>query len=160
MNATRPKKIKMTDEVRRKLAGLLPMDEGADYPWTPDVYLKKIKSDTTGEPDVYDIPKELHPVFSLKQLSNEDTLEIKAMLSKEMNTKSKKIDMAKTDAKNLVYMGYLHKVLTGWKNLYGLASGELFEYDGEFDTMMKLPETIRTDLFSEAMRITGFIPQG
>ena len=150
--------VKMTKEMKAKLAGLLPMDNTTSYSWTPDVYLTKTVDEEGKE--TYDIDEAFHPVFEIRQFSQEQVLDIKVSISKELNSKSKVVNQTKMAAQNKEYMDMLHTVLVGWTNLYDLGTGDLFEYDGSLDTMMKLPESIRTDLFAEAMRITGFIPQG
>jgi len=73
--------------------------------------------------------------------------------------KKQKFDIKELDTKNKKYMELVHKVLVGWDNLYDLGTGGMFEYDGTMETLLEIPEAILTDIFTEAMRITGFIPR-
>lgn len=135
-------KIKMTDELRKQMAGLLPMNSSSTYKYTPDVFMS--------------VDEAFRPVFEIKQFNNMSMLKVKELVVQELDTTKKKINIKEVDARNTEYMKLLHSILVGWDNLYDLGSGELFEYDGKFETLMALPETIRTDMFSEALKISGF----
>jgi len=134
--------IKMTDEIRKQMAGLLPMNTSSTYKYTPDVFLN--------------VDEAFRPIFEIKQFNNITILKVKDLVLKELDGGKKKINLKEVDERNTEYMKILHSVLVGWTNLYDLGTGELFEYDGQYDTMMALPESIRTDIFSEALKISGF----
>ena len=142
--------IKMTQEVREQLAGLLPMTGDATYQFTPDVFEQ--------------VDEKFRPSFTIRQLSNEQVLTVKQMMLEEERTvgKTRKPETVMKDMvrKNEVYMDITFQVLKGWSNLYDLGTGELVDYDGKKETMLALPEAILTDIFTEAMRITGFLPHG
>ena len=133
--------IKMTDEVRKKMAGLLPMNSSSTYKYTPVVF------------ESFD--EQFRPVFEIKQFTNIAILKVKELVLKELDTK-KKATVKEIDDRNKEYMSLLHSTLISWDNLYDLGSGELYAYDGTFDCLMTLPENIRTDLFTEALKISGF----
>jgi len=138
-------KITMTDEIRKQMAGLLPMNASSTYKYTPDVFMK--------------VDEAFRPVFEIKQFNNISMLKIKDLVIKELdinNSSKKKLNLKEVDERTIEYMKTLHSVLVGWTNLYDLGTGELFDYDGEYDTMMALPESIRTDLLTEALKISGF----
>jgi len=134
--------IKMTDELRKQMAGLLPMNRTSTYKYTPEAFDS--------------IDESFRPVFEIKQFTNMSMLKVKELVVKEIDTNKKKINIKDIDDRNTEYMKLLHEGLVGWDNLYDLGTGELFDYDGKFETMMALPEGIRTDIFSEALKISGF----
>ena len=135
-------KIVMTDEVRRQMAGLLPMNSSSTYKYTPDLFK--------------DIPEEFRPVFEIKQFTNMEILKAKELIVSELGSPKKKVVIKEVDERNAEYMKLCHNVLVGWDNLYDLGSGELFIYDGKYETMMSIPEAVRTDILSEALKISGF----
>jgi len=134
-------KIVMTEEIRRQMAGLLPMNSTSTYKYTPDMFMK--------------VDEAFRPVFEIKQLNNLAMSKIKDLVLIELD-KKKKINIKETDARTNEYMMILHKVFVGWTNLYDLGTGELIDYDGEFETMLSLPESVRTDILTEVLKISGF----
>lgn len=134
--------IKMSDELRKQMAGLLPMNNTSTYKFTPEIFEK--------------FDEAFRPVFEIKQFNNLSMLKVKEMIYNEYGSNKKKIDIKDIENKNIEYMKLVHDVLIGWENLYDLGTGDLFVYDGKFETMMALPETIRTDIFTEALKISGF----
>lgn len=135
-------KIVMTEELRKQMAGLLPMNSSSTYKYTPDVFSS--------------VDESFRPVFEIKQFNNITMLKVKELVVKDLDTNKKKFTIKDMDDRNTEYMKLLHGVLVGWENLYDLGTGELFDYDGNFETLMALPETIRTDIFTEALKISGF----
>lgn len=143
------KELKLTDEVKAQLAGLLPMSKGSTYEFTPAIFES--------------VDEKYRPTFTIKQLTTEQVNLIKEMLFKESaggKKKSTKIRVEEMNKTNKVYMDMVFATLVDWSNLYDLGTGELLEYDGNRETMDSLPDSILTDIFSEIMRITGFIPHG
>ena len=141
--------MKLTKEVREQLVGLLPMDNDAVHEYTPTLFES--------------IPDKYKPIFYINQLNNKESNKIKEMMYLESMETGKKKNIAKSiEKKNEVYMEMLHNHLVGWDNLYKFVNNdeaEILEYDGKIETMMKLPEIVLTDLFTEIMRITGFLPK-
>lgn len=135
--------IKMTPELRVKLAGLLPMNDNACVEYTPTAF--------AGIPEV-------QPIFKIKQFTNNDVCKIKDLMYRD--SISKKKSMKEVEASNTEYMKLLHGVLVGWDDYIELTTGEDFTYDGKYETMLKLPESILIELYTEAIRITGFLPHG
>lgn len=141
----------MDQETRRKLAGLLPMNTASTYDFTPDLFK--------------DVDKEYQPLFTIKQFNNEQIITIKTSMQKDLIEKLKRsemegdekysVDFRALSQKNKEYMGLLNEVIVSWTNLYELGTGELFEYDGTLECMMKLPEALLSEVFSEAMKISG-----
>lgn len=136
----------MTQETKEALAGILPMRNDAVYEFVPHEFDH--------------VAEEYRPVFFIRQFSEEQVLEIKDILYKEVTGK-KKPTMKDINTRNVECMALLHSVFAGWDNLIDVSSGELYpEYNGSIENLMELPEVIRTTLFSEAMKITGFVPVG
>jgi hypothetical protein len=142
--------LKMTPEIRSKLAGLLPMSDDSVYEFTPEIF--------------DDIPDEFKPVFSIKQFDNSQVSAIKTMMLKENNDSStvKKVAtiLKEADKKAVMYSKLTFDILVDWDNLYDLGNGEKIEFNGDYDVFMTIPESIRTDIFTTAMKITGFLPHG
>lgn len=137
------KQIKMTDELRKQMAGLLPMTKSSTYKYTPTMFMV--------------VDEEYRPVFEIKQFTNEDMIKVKELVIKEIDTgNKKKINIKEIDDRNTEYMKLLFNVLVGWDNLYDLGTGNEFVFDGNFETMISLPENVRTDLLSESLKISGF----
>lgn len=134
--------IKMTDELRKQMAGLLPMSKHSTYKFTPEVF--------------NDVDENFKPVFEIKQFKNSSLLKVKELMVSELGNSKKKLDIREIDAKNTEYMKLAHECFVGWTNLYDLGTGELYEYDSEFETFMALPETIRTEILTEILKISGF----
>jgi hypothetical protein len=135
------KEIRMSEEIRKQMAGLLPMNNTATYNFTPESFSV--------------VDEQYRPIFVIKQFNNEQILTVKELIFKDMDAK-KKINIRELDAKNVEYMKILNTVIVSWTNLYDLGTGGLFEYDGKLETFMALPERIRTEIFTEALKISGF----
>lgn len=135
--------IKMTPELRAKLAGLLPMNADAYVEYTPQAF---------------EGIEELQPVFKIKQFNNEQVNKIKQIMMRE--TTSKKKSNKDVENINKEYYDLLHKVIVGWEDYVELSTGEDFVYDGKLETLLKLPEWLLIELYAEAIRITGFLPHG
>jgi len=119
------KKIVLTDEIREKLHGLLPMDSDAKHVFVPNVFKDKSLS----------IPSQFHPSFTVKQLSNVDAREIKTLAVQdylEATKKGKKktaeqmVDVS--ESKQEKYIAVCAKYVTNWDNLYDLGTGEIVKY--------------------------------
>lgn len=139
--------MKLTKEVREQLIGLLPMDN-SEYDFTPNVFDK--------------IPEEFQPTFKITQLDNGEANKVKEMMYLESMSdgKTRKKSIAKEiQNKNDVYMDMVFNHLRGWDNLYNAVTGEPFDYDGEKETMLKLPEVVLTAIFSKMMEVSGFLPK-
>ena len=142
-------KIVVTKELKEQLTGLLPMRNNAKYSFTPSC--------------LDSVPEEFKPVFYIHQLTNGQILEVRGMLYEEVTTDKKKSKtklLNELKRKNDEYMEIVKSIIIGWDNLYIMNSdeeAELFEYS--IDNIEELPEIVRTELFSEAIKISGFLPK-
>jgi hypothetical protein len=144
------KKIVLTEEVREKLHGLLPMDSNAKHVFVPSVFKNKELG----------IPSQFHPQFTIKQLSNEDAREIKTLAVQdyvEATKKGKKktpVQLVEaSENKQEKYISVCSKYVTNWSNLYDLGTGEIVEYkDGGF---LELPKVTAESVVEEILKISG-----
>ncbi len=145
------KKIKMNADLRNQLTGLLPMDNDAQYSFTPEIF--------------DDIPEEYQPIFNIKQLTNEQIILVKGMLYDDAMNMDKKKTKSKLQAelkrKSAEYIDILNEVVVGWDNLFKIVNGdELEAIKYSKDSVKNLPEIIRSELFAKAIEISGFLPKG
>lgn len=123
--------------VRDKMAGLLPMSNDAVWEFTPDSY--------------DDIPDEFKPIFKIRQFKMSQVDDIKSVMSGKT-----KLSEAKTNEK---FLDHLHTIFAGWDNLYNLATGELFPYDGTKECMLKIPQFVLLRIFQESLVVGGIMPR-
>ncbi len=135
-------KFVMTEELKQKMAGLLPLGESS--------YEYKLK-----EFDEY--PVEVQPIFFLKQYTQGQIIEIKQGMIRE--TTEKKHTPKDVAGRNELYMKILLSALSKWENMRDL-SGNLIVYDGKYETLMKIPEWILNDVFAQSIKLAGFLPAG
>lgn len=111
--------IKMTDEIREKMSGLLPMGKDSVYEFTPNIFKVKFitnvrefiykdkngvkakdkkgrtKYEVTSDTE-YKYPKEYWPTIKCKQMTNAQQIKLKEMIAAEAINGSKKRKTKKT----------------------------------------------------------------
>jgi len=147
------KEIKLDEETRNKLFGLLPMDSNAVHSFVPDVYKN--------------LPDEFQPVFSIKQLSTADIDTIKMdQLTEHLSVgkKGKKTAtsiLGKANKRSVTYCSITDSCITGWENLYVIkgdgadANAVMVEYDENLKVIDLLPEHHCLSIFAEITKVSG-----
>lgn len=131
--------FKMTDEVKRRLVGLMPFSMNGKMPFTPAEYEGR------------GLPKEVVPVFFQRAYTKEECQILRDKFNQDGG-------MGRDDI-----MEYGRKSVKGWEKVFDLATGEMIDYkadsEGEADPGLyeQIPELIKTNLFTQACRISGLL---
>jgi len=105
---TKKKTHKLTKEMMDRLRGISIVSDTLDYTL-----------------DIEDVPAELTPVFTIKNLSVTDSAKIKELANKSVD--------ADDDEKDANLEDITRRHIVGWKNLYDLSTGELFKFEADED---------------------------
>jgi hypothetical protein len=157
--------IKMTDEIRKRLAGYLPFSPSATIDFVPEMYLGKTrkwnyKTETFEDTETDCVPEEFRPTFTVRCFNKGEYDKSKKILVDYKNEKddSKKIDLER-QMKEL-----LRPVVMGWKNLIDLGTMQLIEYKGDpsggcdKSVFESLIEDILKDINLYVNRLSGITP--
>jgi len=166
--------LNFTDDVKKKLKGLMPFTQGGTIDFTPPEFLfdtrlvdeNRVKEfeengwEQTGENvDKFiemkksrGLPAEFIPVFKIRAFNQKENNEVSELLRKKKLT-------------NIQAMEYARKVCLGWENLFDLRTGNYIEYEaaeeGEgckrkvFET---IPDTVAGSLARAAGEWSGLYP--
>jgi hypothetical protein len=125
---------KMTDEMKNKLVGLLPVNNDFTINFTPEAYK--------------DIPDEFKPVFVLKPWNNKEVMTISKTITKNPNDEEFMLEIIRKQIVNLL-------------NLINLSTEEQMAYEadptGGLNKLLYsvIPQRVKLELFGELARISG-----
>jgi len=130
--------LRMTEEIRKKMLGLLPFDNSASIDYTPKQYFAD------------DFPEEFRPVFKQRGFSEGEIKDVRRLL--------KDIEKADDDELN----NYARLSVVGWSNLWDVGSMAEIPYSSNGDgtnkeQFAKLPTTVKGSLLYNAVKISGLI---
>lgn len=147
-------KVIITDEVRKVLAGMTPMNEGDGIPFTPQEFAM--------------LPEEVRPVFFIRPLSNEEAKEVRqhlhdiVVIAQGRKTKDKDAqetyDKAKERYKESFGIEITKKCITDWKNVYNLKTSEPIPFSSMGENLI-IPDMLLASIFTEICCITGITPR-
>jgi len=125
--------LRMTEEIRKKMLGLLPFDNSASIDYTPQQYFAD------------DFPEEFRPVFKQRGFSEGEIKDVRRLL--------KDIEKADDDELN----NYARLSVVGWSNLWDVGSMKKIEYSDDKEQFLRLPTTVKGSLLYNAVKISGLI---
>jgi len=108
--------LKITDDLREKLKGLMPFSQAGVIDFTPAQFLKA------------GLEKDQIPVFTHRCFSQAENNEYRKAISAAMNG-----DTYKTGELLTIQREFARKVLKGWKNYYDLESGKEIPFGADAD---------------------------
>jgi hypothetical protein len=136
--------VVMTPELRAKLEGALPLSCDGYAEFTPKAFANV---------------DELKPIFKIKQFNQAQVLRIRELMKRDT---SKSKTAAKDNEKaNAEYIQLLSSVLVGWDNWVYHDSGDDVPFtNAPLELIKVIPESILTEMYTFAVKITGFLPHG
>jgi len=149
------KKFVMSQEILDKLTGYLPMTSESEYSFVPK-FFKEIE----------EIPEEFKPVFKIRQLTKEESVEVRKILAGLFDDlhgqKGKKFSLdaqiAKAVTRDDKFEVILKKVILGWKNLYKMDGSGEFRYST--DNVSFLTQNLKGEILNKIIEISGIAPKG
>lgn len=145
--------VVMTEELRARLSSYDPITVLKVFKYVPKIYREK---DDKGE---YRIPKQFWPVFTLKELSGKDRIEVDP--TEYHNDGSHSYNMAKS------FVNTVRKGVIGWSNWYSLKDGtenvfqKHFRINGELtdEALSIIPEFLYAELVNAIDRRSILSPE-
>ena len=137
--------LKLTEEHRQALLGLMPFTQNGTIEYTPKAFEK------------LDIPKNKKPVFKMRAYNKDEMNRIKKMLSDIQKNEN-------ADFNNDV-REFSRLSIVGWKNMFDLSTGEEMEFKKSADGSIQkeqyelVPEFIVADLYKHACVVSGLMPK-
>lgn len=134
--------IRMTDEIREQLYGVLPFSQDSSVEYIPQAFK--------------DVPDDFRPVFILRSFTKPEENQVRRTLGR-MKSDSDTVSI-ESQAQDTV-----RKCLLGWKNLWDVGSGQTVEYESDPSggcsktCFERLPSLIIVDLFLYIGKISGMM---
>jgi hypothetical protein len=124
--------IRMTEELRKQLAGFLPFSKDATADFIPEMYLKKkaVWDKEKGEfvdTDEDCVPSEFRPTFTVRAFNKAEYDKSKKLLAEYRNEKD---DAKKLEIESQM-KALLQPVVMGWKNLLDIGKMQLVEFKAD-----------------------------
>lgn len=135
-------KVVMTEEMRNKMAGLLPMREEAVHSFVPDSF-KEFEG----------IEGVVVPTFRVKQWNNAERIAFSDKIKRDIENIGKQDQQYGVDTrKDIVTL--VQRVIVGWENLVYFDNSDEVVFEGR-ETLDRLPDTILKDVLREVAVISG-----
>ena len=146
--------VRMDAETRARMMSLMPCSSTGTYEWVPEVFQEKVDGE-------YVIPKDKWPTLILRPLTTKEHAQLRRTLLS--NGKIGSAEGAKIAAISDQMYEVVRKIVTGWRGIVDLSTGNEYTYEEEQEGGVKkdkwemIPDPVKAELFSHVCRVSGLV---
>ena len=140
--------IKMTEEYRQKMKGLLPLSADGEHSFIPKSVLSR---------GLTDEEKEYAPRFFVKQWTNKQILAVRKFMDERTTATRENNGVAPVIDIRGTYVPLIGDALTGWENVYDYSKDDFVAIEFTAENIKKLPEPIIEDIMDEITDLSGIV---
>jgi len=137
--------LKLTEEHRQALLGLMPFTQNGTIEYTPKAFEK------------LDIPKNKKSIYIMRAYNKDEMTRVRKLINDVNASKGSKDDQEE-EIRDLT-----RRSIVGWKNIYDLATGDEIEFkkdsDGSADKGLfeDIPDVIKAEIYTYSLTISGLM---
>ena len=140
--------IKMTEEYRQKMKGLMPLSEDGVHSFIPKTVLSR---------GLTDEEKKYAPRFFVKQWTNTQIHAVRQFMNERTTATRENNGIAPVIDIRGAYVPLIGDALTGWERVFDFSKEEYTEIPFAPENIEKLPDPIIQDIMDEITELSGVV---